>query len=303
VDSVKAEELLWLYKHGERNFRCQQLNGESFRGQDLSGIDLSGADIRGVDFTNATLRGVNFSNVKAGLPLYQAVVLCLLFLSCAALLGALTGFVGALIELQFRPNSFEEVTAEWVALIFLIGFATLSLRNSMAAGFTIFLVAFVISQGVAFTAPAAVPVGAAIAITITVTFFVAVTTAAAVLLAMAALLAFNKLAAIAVSSIFFVAFALDTAWNDGGSFVTTVVIITMLLGTYMGWRALEGDGRHRTIRSMASAVANRWGTSFRGADLTNADFSKAMLKSTNFNGAILTRARWNGRRGAGMETA
>lgn len=62
----KSEELLRLYRAGQRNFRKAYILDQSFKGQDLSGIDFEGADIQGSDFTNAILRGANFRSVVGG---------------------------------------------------------------------------------------------------------------------------------------------------------------------------------------------------------------------------------------------
>ena len=51
---------------------------------------------------------------------------------------------------------------------------------------------------------------------------------------------------------------------------------------YCSHRALEGDEKFSLIRTISVAFGAIGGTSFRGADLTYANFSKALLKSTNF---------------------
>jgi len=61
------------------------------------------------------------------------------------------------------------------------------------------------------------------------------------------------------------------------------------LGIYMAWRAMAGDEKHAWIRTVAIAFATTGGTSFRNADLTDANFTEAMLKSTDFRKANLTR--------------
>ncbi|NQE36194.1 Serine/threonine-protein kinase B [Microcoleus sp. IPMA8] len=61
------------------------------------------------------------------------------------------------------------------------------------------------------------------------------------------------------------------------------------LGIYVAWRALAGDEKHALIRTIAIAFAATGGTSFRGADLTDANFTEAMLKSADFRKANLTR--------------
>ena len=58
-------------------------------------------------------------------------------------------------------------------------------------------------------------------------------------------------------------------------------------------RALSGDPRDKLIRDLAVGLSALGGTSFRGADLTNANFSKATVKSAHFKGAKLTRTRFH----------
>ncbi|MEL6341469.1 MAG: pentapeptide repeat-containing protein, partial [Myxococcota bacterium] len=57
----------------------------------------------------------------------------------------------------------------------------------------------------------------------------------------------------------------------------------------MAWRAIKGDKKHAIIRNYAVAFAGFGGTSFRNADLTDANFTRANLKNTDFRKAILTR--------------
>ncbi|MEZ2250923.1 pentapeptide repeat-containing protein, partial [Microcoleus sp.] len=61
------------------------------------------------------------------------------------------------------------------------------------------------------------------------------------------------------------------------------------LGAYMAWRALAGDEKHAFVLKIAIAFAATGGTSFRNADLTDANFTYAILKSTDFRTANLTR--------------
>jgi uncharacterized protein YjbI with pentapeptide repeats len=67
----------------------------------------------------------------------------------------------------------------------------------------------------------------------------------------------------------------------------------VILSAYLSWRALKGDERDAWILTFAIAFAATGGTSFRHADLTDADFTCATLKSTDFREATLTRTRWH----------
>jgi uncharacterized protein YjbI with pentapeptide repeats len=55
---------------------------------------------------------------------------------------------------------------------------------------------------------------------------------------------------------------------------------------------LAGDEKYTLIRTITIAFAATGGTRFRDADLTDADFTSATLKSTDFRQANLTRTCW-----------
>jgi uncharacterized protein YjbI with pentapeptide repeats len=50
----------------DRNFKGQDLRGQSFKGQDLTGADFSDCDLRGVDFSFANLTDAKFCNARMG---------------------------------------------------------------------------------------------------------------------------------------------------------------------------------------------------------------------------------------------
>ncbi|MEM9275961.1 MAG: pentapeptide repeat-containing protein [Cyanobacteria bacterium P01_F01_bin.143] len=68
--------------------------------------------------------------------------------------------------------------------------------------------------------------------------------------------------------------------------------LIVILGIYIGWRALVKDKKFTSIRNLAIAFAAKGGTSFCGADLTDANFTEANLKSADFREANLTRTCW-----------
>ncbi|MEL7035942.1 MAG: pentapeptide repeat-containing protein [Cyanobacteria bacterium J06592_8] len=65
-----------------------------------------------------------------------------------------------------------------------------------------------------------------------------------------------------------------------------------LLSAYIGWRAIKGDEKYAFIGDNAVAIAAFGGTCFRDADLTDADFSAALLKNTNLKSEKLIRTCW-----------
>jgi uncharacterized protein YjbI with pentapeptide repeats len=83
--------------------------------------------------------------------------------------------------------------------------------------------------------------------------------------------------------------AVAVAGAVAGAAAVAVAVAAAGLGIYVAWRALAGDEKHVWIRTVAISFAATGGTSFRNADLTDANFTKATLKSTDFRTANLTR--------------
>ncbi len=301
---MKNEELIALYQQGERNFRKQNLSGQSFVGQDLSGIDLSGADLRSANFTNALLQGANFTGIRAGLQRRKQILLLLLLGMITLLLGTAAGLVSTLLNLELRSftTNFEEVTAGWAVLFILLVFALVSVLEGVIAGFSVFALAFGVAVALAVIGPifstlinpiafaAAGAIGLAITIVSSVSAFTIFTTVAA----MAALRAFDLRIVLAVPVIYTLVFAYIVSITEIVTSMVMVVPAVMLLGGYLGWQALQGNPKHRLMRRLARSLVIRWGTSFRGADLTEANFSHSDLKNVDFDEANLARVCWTG---------
>ena len=213
------------------DFCGQNLRGRNFKGrQDLAGANFSHADIRGANFSGANLTGANFTLAKAGLQRRWAIGLVIISFLLSGLSGFFWAANGYLVSPIFNSSSDEQI-AGWVALITLIAFFLITIRQGIIAGL----------GAVAFAFAGAFPEAVAGAVA--------------------------------------VAFA--------------VAVAGTLLSIYISWRAMKGDKKHFLVRNIAIAFAATGGTSFRGTNLTNADFTQATLKSTDFRKAILTTTRWH----------
>ena len=107
--------------------------------------------------------------------------------------------------------------------------------------------------------------------------------------AFAVTFAFAFAVTFAVTFAFAVTLALALAFAGAG----------LLLSLYVGWRVLQEDKKFALVRSFGLALAVLGGTSFAGADLTQATFSHASLRNTNFansqnRGTIVTHVCWQG---------
>ena len=273
-----------------QDFSHQNLRGRSFKGQNLTGADFSGADIRSCDFTKANLTGANFQKTKAGLKSYGIFVFSLLLL----LIAGLSGFTAG-ISITFTTYFF------------------LSLKPRI---FTVFLASFLF---ISFVRTVLNVTYGPIAVNIQLVAAVAIVLAVVAVGAPAAAVdePEAKIGAIVVSGVMSMLFVLAVALNSsvtvhepfstrligdgllrtlvkGGAWFGGIVggLVGAAMGSYVGRLALNGDKRFRWIWKITIAFASTEGTSFRGADLTNANFTQAVLKSSDFRNAILTHTCW-----------
>lgn len=332
MTKINASKVLKRYEAGERDFRGVNLQGQSFKGQnlseaDFSQADFSNADIRGANFTNAILRGVKFCGAKAGLPFQQAIGLIISSLVMSALLALFAGLAGILAGdtlerevLQVVADQAPEavgITHVLASVSILITLITIwivlffqGLRASALVAFLGLIVlgtiAWVIS--VTFSSLAethlvvAVACSFAVAIawgggsTIVATLFSAVSGAC-----------FGAVLESEFSALFGAVFGTTAiiggvivAWlhfnllpSVGSIFGALIVIVpAALLGGRLGGFALAGDEKHAWVRSIALSFAAIGGTRFYNADLTDADFTQATLKSTDFRKANIIRTCW-----------
>ena len=71
-----------------------------------------------------------------------------------------------------------------------------------------------------------------------------------------------------------------------------IAVVTIAFGIYIGWLAISGNKKYSLIKDLAVGIVASGSTKFRGANLTNADFTEAILKSVDFREANLTRSCW-----------
>ncbi len=288
-----------------KNFVGQNLRGKSFKRQDLSGSDFSGADLSGANFTGATLIGANFSKAETGVQkrwlAFQLVI--------SFFLSAWTGFLAA-------------YTGVWVTL-FLTPFNITSIRIAtfIAIIITLIVIIFaIVRQG--FTAKAFGKMALALVL-VSYTLLLLSGTNPLVLLAVAVVAV-----AVVAFSVVILSGTLVLSWEGAfvgwlggalsGGFSGAMVgllggarssdsalvgaavgaVGTMLLSVYAALRTLKGDPKFDTFLKFIVGFASIGGTSFRGADLTKANFTKAYLKSSDFRNSRkqitnLTRIIWN----------
>jgi Pentapeptide repeats (8 copies) len=271
-----------------KSFRKQNLQGRTFSGQDLTGADFSESDIRGTDFTNAILTNANFANAKTGLQMHLTILFTVLLLITAAALGLIAGLSAGTIGLQFHSN-YLAVSAKSIAIAIHCGFLIVALRRGLTASFSIFALAFALAVGAAVVYSGAIPTAAAIALAIVLDFLVASLTMVAVGMAIITWIVVNARMGILVAIAFAGTFLATIRIAPTSISATAIVVTVLILSGYVSWQTLRN---REYVGTLAGVLFARWGTSFRGSDLTGANFSNTVLKNTDFRRAVLTSARW-----------
>src|SRR6476661_4695643 len=246
-----------------QDFSGENLRGHNFKGQNLTGAKFIGADIRGANFTNAILREADFTRAQAGLQDRWTIFLVIISLSLSLISGFMSGYFSVLVAVFLAPGIIEQYTILPVDVVWIV--------------LAMFFIA-TISQGIG-AAALALAGAAALALAVAV----AVGGAGAVAKAVAGAAAMAAAVAAAVVAVVVAVVA------GAGAGAGAVAVAVPALGIYIAWRALAGDEKHAFVRKIAIAFAATGGTSFRNADLTDANFTGATLKSTDFRTANLTR--------------
>ncbi len=246
-----------------QDFSGQNLRGRSFKGQDLTGANFSRADIQGANFTNARLIGANFSHTQAGLQRLWVIGLLIVSFILSAISGFVSVVMGASDIDYMDPLVPKYITASINVLVMLAVLLAVLIRQSKEETLRIVTIpsAVVIASGFLHQSAVAGAVAFLFAVVVPVI----------------------------VAGAVVVAGAYESA--DLGDFLFSVAI--NLSSGYIAWRALAGDKNSASIRKPAVAFAAIGGTSFRGANLTNANFTQARLKSTDLRRATTTQTCWS----------
>ncbi|MEM8808107.1 MAG: pentapeptide repeat-containing protein [Cyanobacteria bacterium P01_G01_bin.38] len=317
---MKAKELLRRYRNGERDFQGVDLSGESLRDFNLTGIDLSEAnlnqtDLRGTRFSNAKLIGTQCCEARTGTQRRWMLIIVafpLIFLGIAAsLLGAfIATFLVIIIEPSGRMTGF--IIGDIVVGLVGLSIVAISLYSNYRQGILATLGTGAFAGALAIALAFAVTIAAdtvttnidgafAIAVTGSIAIAVIVATALAGTIAFAFTNIFSNVLALAGALIGALTGALAIAVGQGSSNTPFIVIIftvilvlpVTVLNFLISHRTLAGDLRDKLIRDLAVWIASLGSSNFRKANLTDTNFSYAILKGAHFRDAILSHTRFH----------
>jgi hypothetical protein len=276
------------------DFSYQNLQGRSFSGLDLTGANFSHADIRGVKFNNTILRGANFSCAKTGLPRRWRIVLVDSLCFLTGISGVFSGLAGYLVTLVLDRTKPDNFNAGVISSIMLVALFMIIIRYGLGVVSLAFVIAIAIAVDIALGFNFAIAIILASALGTTSAAVGAACVAVAIVIAsiITSTVLTRLVVTVALASAVSVAIILTRTSLIAKVVAIAVSVAFTLLGVYVGRRSLVNDEKYTLMQKLVMTLATK-GTSFHGADLTDADFTKATLKSTDFRNAILTRTCWH----------
>jgi uncharacterized protein YjbI with pentapeptide repeats len=332
---MTAKEVVEQYKDKRRNFHRISLRGQSFKkfkNLSLTEADFSGADIRGTNFANtnisradfsgADIRGTNFDNTNLSQAKFIGAIggiqkrwwlgQQLVGAQIGFLCGILSAFSAILIVYCFSAEAISQ--GFWFSgissiLLLLTIQLFLALQGFTAKAFNSILIAATVyvPGAVAVAGSVHVPGAAVVALIVALGVTLGVVVAVPVVGSVAGAVAFAGARAWAWTGAVFGGWIVAMAVvRDMGVDVALGVTLTLgvtlafsLFGVYVAWETSKGNEKFRLLRIWGNALGSTGGTSFRGADLSHANFSSTILKNTNFNHTkqrqtILDCVNWEG---------
>ncbi|MEP0903296.1 pentapeptide repeat-containing protein [Nodosilinea sp. FACHB-13] len=264
------------------DFSNRDLRNRSFRGRNLSGADFRGSDIRGCDFGQAQLVGANFERARTGQTRRQ-VFLPLMVAGAFALALAY-----GLSQMVFGALGQTPEQSAWMSVVMLHIFAGVAGTGSASRA----LVGRDVSASRAGLYLSGVCSAALAGFFYLGSYFDQNLKAAiAGAIAGASLAIVFSLMAKKPMRVFIPAMGAIAAY--GFSFLIWTAAIAHLSARQYIWGVCLGAlslvyvwFAICSLRAVGHGVSQLIGTSFRGANLTNAQFDQGNLKNTDFSKAI-----------------
>ncbi|EKV00454.1 putative low-complexity protein [Leptolyngbya sp. PCC 7375] len=302
-----------------QDYSASNLSGRNFRGQNLANADFSKSNLRGTDFSNAILIGASFKDANVGLPYLWKAVFSFLTVFLALVAGTLIGFSAVyFVDVLLASRDLEELIVSAIVPSLALGlfiFITLTRGIGITLGLTSIFIAVVIVIGIAVVSHGTKAEGL---MTLIVLQAVAIAGIGAGVLLTAIASAVGSAAVGQLSS----TISILTPVSIGsflGCFagiqgipedelgnilliVIPLILVLFALGGYISYQTTnvklpKKDKRFSILKKISIAVVSARGTKFRGANLTEADFSQALLTNADFRRATLTRTCWLGAKG------
>jgi len=257
----------------------------SFRNEDLSSASFSGSDLRGADLSGSNLMGASLTNVRTGITPMNVVLIFIFALAVSLLSGYVAAEVGHIIRQMLIDTQQKVRVAGIITIVLLVLFLIYFLwkgGNNAIRNLIIPTIIAAIAMGV-IAKISGLGTGKGML------YLVFATIMATVMVYVGTI---SRAAAGSLSNILFTIVALA-----GGMFGKSIAggigpVIFAVFCALISKKALSGAKGFDALRKVAFYVTTKFGTSFRHANLTNADFSHSRIHNADFTGAAIANVNW-----------
>jgi uncharacterized protein YjbI with pentapeptide repeats len=310
---MNNQEVLHRYANGERDFCKADLRGQNFANCNLSDADFSDAKIQGANFSNAKLQRSKFANVKAGQSFLWQLILSVTLVVIAFFSGLFSAYAILAAASTLGVSYIQKITIfpGLVALSMAIVYVAIRL-NQKKSTFTSIpasarRILILISEGFGALIGSVSAISALIGFNFVVILIAAfivgsLTIALALTLQLTMIpirIMFGRKPSLVVPFLLVFGSVVGSFYQQGSfsSVALTVGLVTSAMLVEALWtthRVISEDSDVALTRTVAIAIASICGTSFQEANLTDAIFTNAKLKSCNFIKANLAGVAWQG---------
>jgi hypothetical protein len=268
------------------DYTGQNLQGRSFKGANLMNANFKGSDLRGADFSSANLEGTDFSNAKTGMRVYAKILVFICSLVVSLFSGYVAMLAGTTIQSLLKSGDPNHEIAGYVTIAFFVVFVGAAMwKGVFEALRTVYLalIALAVAAGLfMYFTGLGTGIGALyglFALLLMALMFIVGTVSRAT-------------AGTLASTVLFLVVALGGGMfgkSLGGGFGTVAMALAC---AFISKRALKKGESSSFLGKIAITVSTLFGTSFKNADLTNANFSNTKIDNTDFREATLTGVNW-----------
>jgi hypothetical protein len=273
------------------DFTNQTLRGRRFQRQNLEDADFSGTDLRGVDFSFANLKGARFVRVKTGITTASKLSLFLLSLVLSLLSGYIAMVSGKTAQVLLQSGEPMLRIGGYITTVFFLVFTIAAVWKGLFKVINTLLPIMIVT---------AIAMGLFMYLSGLGTGKGAIYGSLSLLL-MAMMFIVGTIARATVgtlgSNLLFLVVALGGGMfgkSVGGGIATMIMAIACAV---ISKRALADESGKSVLKKIALRISSSLGTSFKNADLTNANFRDAELHNTDFSHAHLNGINWTRARG------
>ena len=254
--------------------------------QDFEGADYSGKDVRGADFAGANLRSASFSDAELGVAPRVGRMLLGVALLFSVGAGVVIGWSVSGLRNRISADRWDEVAEGSAMAIILVVLVAVIIWKGFDIAFKVVVVVYftmLVLNVIANLIWDEVEYVRMLRATAIVIFLV---------LAVAAGIFGRVIGGVfgAWSTAFVAVLGGLASGRFEGGIAGIVVAISLVT---ISKRAARGDPRDHSLRKEAHRLIHRWGTSFRDADLTDADFTGANVSLCDLRGATVVGVKWD----------